>query len=174
MQHRGVMECADELLRKITRIDKLFGGKILLAVGDFRQTAPVVPGAGKSDTIAASIRSSHLWPAFYVLPLHAPIRNAEDIQYAEFVDAIGDGQLDYHTHSVPLHMIQAIDRIESTIQYLYPPEVLADPDKCIRSSFLSPLNQRVDDYNNTILDLLPGEECTHAPTCSLIPLLTSS
>ena len=39
MQHRNTIECVDELLRKITSIDKPFGGKVLLAVGDFRQTA---------------------------------------------------------------------------------------------------------------------------------------
>ena len=65
MQHRSTIECVDELLRKITSIiDKPFGGKKLLAVGDFRQIAPVVSGASKSDTIAAPIRFSHLWPAF--------------------------------------------------------------------------------------------------------------
>ena len=88
MQHRNTIECVDELLRKITSIDKPFGGKALLAIGDFRQTAPIVSGAGKSNTIAASIQSSHLWTAFHTLRLHAPIRNAEDIEYAKFVDAV--------------------------------------------------------------------------------------
>lgn len=68
--------------------------------------------------------------------------------YAKFVDAIGDGKLGYDSHSIPLHTIQELDSIKSTIQYLYPPEVLADPDKCIRSSFLSPLNQQANGYNN--------------------------
>src|SRR6266705_1385978 len=73
-----------------------------------------------------------------------------------------------------IYIIQEIDSIESTIQNLYLPEVLANPNKCIQSSFLSPLNQQVDEYKNTILDLLPGEGCTHAVKCqcSLIPLLT--
>ena len=123
IQHRGTVEWADELLRKITSVDKPSGGKIL-AVGDFRKTAPVVPRARKSDTIAAPIRSSHLWPAFHILRLYAPIRNAEDIQYAEFVDPVGDGKLGHDSHwvrhSVLLHMIQEIDSIESTIQYLHP------------------------------------------------------
>ena len=116
MQHQNTIACFDELLRKITSIDKPFGGKVLLAVGNFRQTAPIVSGAGKSDTIAASIQSSHLWPAFHILRLHAPIR----------------------------------------------------------TSFLSPLNLRVDEYNDTILDLFPGEGCTYSSTvkCFLIPLLT--
>lgn len=126
----------DQPLRKTTLIDRPFGGKILLAVGDPQQTAPVVPKAGKCDTIPASIRSGHLWPAFHILCLHAPIRNVEVIQYAEFVDA----KLGYDSNSVPLHMIRATDSIESTIQYLFLPEVLADPDKRIWSSFLSPLN----------------------------------
>ena len=174
MQHRNTIECVDELLRKITSIDKPFGGKVLLAVGDFRQTAPIVSRAGKSDTIAASIQSSRLWTAFHILRLHAPIRNAEDIEYAEFVDTIGDGNHGYDRHSVSLDMIQETDCIQSSIQYLYPSDVLADPDKCIRTSFLSPLNQRVDGDNDTILDILPGKGCTYSTTlkCFLIPLLT--
>ena len=51
-------------------------------------------------------------------------------------------------------MIQEIDILESPIQILYLPDALADPDTCILSSFLSPLNQQVDEYNNTILELL--------------------
>ena len=95
----------------------------------------VVPRAGKSDAIAASIRSSHL--SFHILRLHAPIPNAEDIQYAEFVDAIGDGNLGYDSHSVPLHMIQEIGSIESSIQYLYSEDVLADPDNASGAPFLA-------------------------------------
>ena len=171
MQHRGTMECVDKLLRKITSIDKPFGRKMLLAVGGFRQTAPVVPGAGKSDTVTRSIRSIRLWPVFHILRLHAPINNAEGTQRAEFVDAAEDGKLGFDGHSVPLHMIREIYSTESTIQYLYPPVVLADSGS-IRSSFLSLLNQWIDSYSRTILDVLPGEGCTHAVKRSLVLLLT--
>ena len=79
---------------------------------------PVVSGPGKIDTIAASICPSYIWPAFHIFRLHAPIRNAEDIQYAEFVDAIWDGKIGCDSHSVSLHMIQEINSIKYTIQYL--------------------------------------------------------
>ena len=78
------------------------------------------------------------------------------------------------THSILLHMIQEIDSIESSMQYLHPPDLLAVPDKCMPSSLLSPLNQRVDEYDNTILDLLPGEGCKHAVKCFLILLLATN
>ena len=77
------------------------------------------------------------------------------------------------TVTVPLDMIQEIDSIQSSIHSVpAPTEALADPDRCFRNSFLSPLNLRVNEYNNTILDLLPGEGCTRAVKYFPIPLLT--
>jgi hypothetical protein len=46
--NRAAWECVDELCRRIMNIyDKPFGGIPFLGLGDFRQVAPVVSGAGK-------------------------------------------------------------------------------------------------------------------------------
>jgi hypothetical protein len=76
MANKAAFEAVDSLLRSLTASPLPFGGKILIAVGDFRQVAPVVKGGGLSAAIDASVRTSHLWPAFQIHRLTQPMRNA--------------------------------------------------------------------------------------------------
>jgi len=71
--------------------DVPFGGKVVILLGDFRQTCPVIQRGTRAQIVSASIHSSPLWTYFNVHQLTAPICNAEDIPYADMVDAIGDG-----------------------------------------------------------------------------------
>jgi len=160
MAHRSALECVNELLQAITGRHDPFGGKIFLGIGDFRQTAPVVRSAGKTETIEPSIVSSPLWPSFTVLRLDQPIRNASDPDYAQWVDDIGQGCVSLDETDVPLDMIADIDNVEDAIQFLYPPEVLATPEEFIRNSFLSPLNYYVNMFNESMLERLPNEQGT--------------
>jgi len=72
MSSLTVFETIDEVLQMSTGCDKLFGGKTILGIGDFHQVAPVIPGAGPSEILAASIKSSSLWPKFSILSLTVP------------------------------------------------------------------------------------------------------
>ena len=60
MANKAAFEAVDSLLRSLTTSPLPFGGKILIAVGDFCQVAPIVKGGGLSATIDASVRTSHL------------------------------------------------------------------------------------------------------------------
>jgi len=95
MSNCAVIECVDQLLHSITLLDRSFGGKVFVSLGDFHQVTPVVKNAGPSACFDTSIRSSYLWPAFRVLPLTAPIRNATDPEYSAWVDYVGK-ELHYH------------------------------------------------------------------------------
>ncbi|CAG8839890.1 123_t:CDS:1, partial [Racocetra persica] len=55
--NKAVLEYIDNLLCQISKNDDLFGGKLFIGIGDFRQVAPVVKGARKSTTINASIKT---------------------------------------------------------------------------------------------------------------------
>ncbi|CAG8810267.1 33866_t:CDS:2, partial [Gigaspora margarita] len=57
---------------------------------NFRQVAPVVKEAEKNATIDASIKTSYLWTYFDKYVLNQPIYNASDLNFAEFVDTIGN------------------------------------------------------------------------------------
>jgi len=80
--HKSALECVSELLQGITVKDEPFGGKIFLGIGEFRQTAPIVRFASKTETVIASIASSPLWLSFSFRRLDQPIRNASDPEYA--------------------------------------------------------------------------------------------
>ena len=158
MAHKSALECTDQLYRTITGNNIPFGGKVFLGIGDFRQVAPVVRGAGKSETINASIRSSQLWPFFSHLKLYAPIRNASDLDYATWVDTIGQGNNLADEYNVSLDKITNVSDLEEAIQFLYPTEILNNAIQSIHNSFLSPLNIFVNEFNDAILNRFPGDE----------------
>ena len=167
MLHRAVFEACDDVVRSITGLDKPFGGKMVITVGDWAQTAPVTEGeAGPDPTFNASIRSSVLWPSFRRSFLTVPIRNAGDPDFASFVDAIG---LDAKSKPVDLTpFLRPLTSLEDVEAFLFPPNVLADPTLCVQRSFLSPVNVNVDEFNAIILSRLPGEE----RECSALRIVT--
>ena len=103
-----------------------FGGKVVLLLGDFRQTCPVIPRAFRTQVVQASIRSSPLWSLFTICRLSTPIRNASDPEFANFVDAIGDGA----GPETPLPLIDRVDTANDLIDFVYPPHILSSPHAC--------------------------------------------
>lgn len=73
MIHVATFEAVDTLLRRIMGSDLPFGGKIVIAIGDFRQVAPVVKGGGPTACFLASILSSPLWKQFRIHQLTMPM-----------------------------------------------------------------------------------------------------
>ena len=65
----NALKAADVLLRDITQVDRPFGGKFMFLGGDFRQVLPVVPRAGREQTVHQCIINSHLWHHFHQFQL---------------------------------------------------------------------------------------------------------
>ncbi|GJZ21802.1 ATP-dependent DNA helicase PIF1-like protein [Tanacetum coccineum] len=67
-------------LKDICRSDRstaskqVFGGKVVLFGGDFRQILPVIPNSSRQDVVHATINSSYLWEHFTVLKLTVNMR----------------------------------------------------------------------------------------------------
>jgi hypothetical protein len=152
--NRAVLACVDALLRRITETDHPFGGKVFILLGDFRQTAPVVRRGSRAQIVDVSIKSSPLWQHFVVLRLTQPIRNAEDLEFADFVDAIGDRA----GPEVSLDMLRNVDTAEDLLDFVYPDEVAADPLSCRNRSILAPTNRQVDFYNCAVMGKVDGTE----------------
>ena len=76
MTHRFLYEALDRTLRDIVQCDELFGGKLLLLAGDFRQTLPVVRNGRAPDFIGAALTSSILWQSVERLELRTNMRSA--------------------------------------------------------------------------------------------------
>lgn len=157
MANVAAFEAVDVLLRHVMDNDTPFGGKVVIGVGDFRQVAPVVKGGGPTACYLASILSSPHWQHFQLHQLTAPIRNASDPRFADFVDSIGE---DISRKRINLHnFMHHSSNLDDVRSYLYPDAVLCDPHACVRRAFLTPLNVDVDQFNAEILERLPGPVC---------------
>jgi PIF1-like helicase len=154
MANIAAVECADEICCHITGINKPFSGIPFIGLGDFHQVAPVVKGQGSTPTVLASIKSLYLWPQFSIHSLHHPYRSAQDPEYTDFIDQIGE---DYEHHHTSVGIVSRIETIDEAVSFLYPPDILCDPPKCLKRALLSLKNMYVDEFNNHVLDILPGE-----------------
>ena len=152
MANRAVLACVEECCRKVMGNQTLFGGKVVILLGDFRQTCPVVPHGTKADVLNACISRCHFWSRFHIARLITPIRNAEDPALASFVDGIGDGAGPH----VDLSFLTRTTDIDDIINFIYSQDIIAHPAACLRRCILAPTNAQVDMYNTAVLDLLPS------------------
>ena len=125
MIHRKCFEAVSRCLNDITGNNAPCGGKLFICCGDFRQIPPVIPGGTKSSIIEASIRSSSLWSAFIIRNLTHPQRDANDTNYSQFIDQIGDGQVssNYSINNVNLIKLQLMNVTtseEEAIHFVFP------------------------------------------------------
>ena len=153
MANRAVLACVEETCSRIMQSPLPFGGKVVVLLGDFRQTCPVIRKGTKAEVINASISHSEIWPKFTIYRLITPVRNAEDPAFASFVDTIGDG-------GGPEISFQGLQHVKSRadlIQFIFPQNVICEPTLCLRRCILAPTNAQVDVYNSSILNLLPSD-----------------
>lgn len=93
MTHRFCVEALDRTLKDLMRNTLLFGGKTILFSGDWRQTGPIVKFGSPTDTVDATVISSHLWSSIFRLRLTKSQRDRDDPAYASFVRNVGEDAL---------------------------------------------------------------------------------
>lgn len=152
MANRAVLACVEECCRKIMNNQIPFGGKVVILLGDFRQTCPVIPRGTKADVLNACISRCKFWPQFHIAHLITPIRNAEDPALASFVDEIGDGAGPH----VDLSLLARTTKTEDLISFVYGQNIINNPAACLQRCILAPTNAQVDLYNTAVLNLLPS------------------
>ena len=73
MAHKFCFEALDrtlnDVMKGLTKENSVFGGKVIVFGGDFRQILPVIPEGTRSDIVNATINSSYLWDHCEVLTL---------------------------------------------------------------------------------------------------------
>ncbi|CAF3203630.1 unnamed protein product [Rotaria sp. Silwood2] len=88
-----VLKAVDILLRDIMNINAILGEKIMVLGGDFRQVLPVIRFANKSELIAASLKSSDLWPYFKVMHLQQNMRTEPgEEKLSKWLIKLGNGE----------------------------------------------------------------------------------
>ena len=94
MAPRSALEIIDRTLEGIMNNDLLFGGKIVILGGDFRQLLPLLPRSIGSEVINLSIKSIILWNVFYKFQSTWNMRARDkDISFSKFVLDVGNSDL---------------------------------------------------------------------------------
>ncbi|KAI3675989.1 hypothetical protein L1987_85585 [Smallanthus sonchifolius] len=193
MNDRRCFESLDKSLRDIIgNVSKPFGGKSVLLGGDFRQTLPVKPKASRSEIIASSLPKSYLWSHFTIHRLTENVRlmrsdvlpiDKDAIQtFSNWLLDVGDGrvgvldkegQIDVKRIEIPPEFVLEYTEtaLAELIRFIYDEDTLNHPttsnisDKAI----ICPKNETVDEINEMVHVMSPGECFTYLSTDSMIP-----
>ena len=74
MMHKRVFEYLDRALRDVCGVDALFGGKVVILGGDFRQIPVVIPKGSRAEIASASLKRAHFWPSVQKMQLTINMR----------------------------------------------------------------------------------------------------
>ncbi|XP_058733342.1 uncharacterized protein LOC131604948 [Vicia villosa] len=181
MANRFCFESLDKSLKDIMSgsphaSDKIFGGKVVVFGGDFRQILPVIPRGTRSDIIHATINSSYIWDHCRVLKLTknmclqtgATDSTTNDIRtFSEWIVKIGDGTMcepnnGYADICIPDEFLISnfSDPIKAIVEDTHPDIIhnYLDYNYLQSRAILASTIEVVDDINQYITNLLPGEE----------------
>ncbi|KAF5349056.1 hypothetical protein D9758_012686 [Tetrapyrgos nigripes] len=133
--HFKAFNCADRLMRSLTgNLQNVWGGRLLITLGDFRQVAPVVRFGGQTAITKASICTQPVFHKFEVHELTQNLCQSADAPFAQFLDSIGDNT---SANCIDLSPIRSTSSVEEATLFAFPDSVLADPHQCTTRTYYS-------------------------------------
>ncbi|XP_074299496.1 ATP-dependent DNA helicase pfh1-like [Silene latifolia] len=186
MSKRQNIESLDHLLRDLCDSNLIFGGKVVVFGGDFRQTLPILPRKSQQEIVEASLFSSHLWPKLIKFSLTENLRAKDDPEFAQFLLALGNGELqtkEYESIELPAGIVRVLDCANTNpigeLAAVTFPELAQgtfDTNLFTNRAILTPLNDDVDAINDALIEQFPGQAVTYTSydsmlddTCSVYP-----
>ncbi|CAN0089614.1 unnamed protein product [Laminaria digitata] len=158
MSSKYAPEALDLTLRDLMNNDLPFGGKTIVFSGDWRQCGPIVKFSTAADVVEQEFLPSHLWKHVQRFCLTKSMKVRGDIPYAQTVLAVGEGDISPITFSdgstvIPLkHTTKNPDGSEHTCQ-IHGTNDFEDLIQAVYPDLL----QHIDQINDFVLDMLPGE-----------------
>jgi len=191
MMNKLCFQAFDRTLREIIRArnednaDKPFGGKVVVLDGDFRQILPIVRKGSRYDIVNSSINYSDLLQYCIVLKLSQNMRlksvvsNESAINIKEFANwilKIGDRNMNLNESgevniSIPINLLiqESETPLLSFVKFVYGGLI----DNIMTLGFfdddaiLCPTIDSVEQVNDFILSLIPGEEQSYLSSDTL-------
>jgi ATP-dependent DNA helicase PIF1 len=175
MAHRFTFEALERTLRDVMSSyptgNNIFGGKVIIFGGDFRQILPVVPRGSRSDIVHASINASKIWDHCQVLTLTKNMRlkncsNSDEIsQFSKWILKVGEGKIaepndGFAEIEIPkeLLIVDYDEPIPAIVASTYP-NLVANykSQKFLQErAILASTIEVVDQINNYVLSMIPG------------------
>ena len=174
MMHRHVFEALNRSLCDVMKNDTLFGGKIIIFGGDFRQILPVIIRGNRGQIVNATLKRSFLWKHIRVMKLSTNVRvqklSGEDAHcqqlFANYLLRIGEGteptvQRDISGEKpmvrIPDEIFISLD-FDSFLSQVYPnlEGNVTNIEYLSERAILTTKNVYVAQLNDEILGKLPG------------------
>jgi len=167
MAHKFCFEALDRTLRDILSNDQIFGGKVIVFGGDFRQILPLIPRGNRSDIFHASINSSYIWDSCEVLTLTKNMRlqqnpmspNSQELKdFSEWLLKVGEGKLSEPNDGNVEIDIPDENPIQAIFESTYPDffNDYNNPEYLQSRAILASTIEVVDEINEYILSLIEG------------------
>ncbi len=171
MTERKTFEAFDRTLRELMKNKKIFGGKVMVMGGDFRQTLPVIPRQGRAGVMAEIVKKSPIWKSVqkYSLTINERVKQfghqSPGMQcYADFLLKVGNGEIEYEDDifetliRIPDEYVFEHQTIDELLTYMYSTEDgnISMSDKAI----LTPKNEDVDLINEIAIKKMDGDMYT--------------
>ncbi|XP_074303209.1 uncharacterized protein LOC141637635 [Silene latifolia] len=178
MDHRNAFEALDRTMRDIVSYtdpdasSKMFGGKVVLLGGDFRQVLPIVSKGKRQDIVQASISRSHIWRSCTVFLLRKSMRvtdsDGQRQRFNKWLLAMGDGRLEAKAEEhedegtwikIPEEYTSVCGKldIKQVVDEIYPSfvEGSKDDEYLRERAILTPLNETTDTVNDYMTGQIP-------------------
>ncbi|CAN6970212.1 unnamed protein product, partial [Brassica rapa subsp. trilocularis] len=181
MMSKHCFETLDRTMRDILKCDKVFGGKVIVFGGDFRQILPVIVGGNRVETVLSALNSSYLWSSCKVRELTKNMRllggdNNELAMFSNWILDIGDGKINEPNNGeieidIPEDLLvsECEDPIREIVKEVYGNSYTRErnPKFYQERAILSPRNEDVDKINEYMLSQIKGEERSYLSSDSI-------
>jgi ATP-dependent DNA helicase PIF1 len=181
MLKKDLLEVLDLSLREFMRTDVIFGGKVILMTGDFRQCLPVVKRRTEAQIVSKTILQYSNWDKVDTsirlsvnMRLHRNVVNLTPEEFIEFqffdqwLRNLGNGRITIqqyrsfkHLVEVPQkYVINASEGIDKLIAFVFPELFSQEELTGIFGSraILAPTNVEVDSINTLVTAIFPGDQ----------------
>ncbi|XP_076884735.1 uncharacterized protein LOC143534010 [Bidens hawaiensis] len=175
MTHKHAFQALDRSCKDVLQSKLLFGGKVVVFGGDFRQILPVIQKGSIQQIVKATLCSSYFWNECCVLRLTRNLRLTigqpypdieETKKFAQWLLDIGEGKVGGPNDGtakieIPTDLLieKCNDPISKLIQFVYP-DILnnnKDPNYFQQRALLAPTNEVVHEINDRLIESFHGE-----------------
>ncbi|XP_076959297.1 uncharacterized protein LOC143635319 [Bidens hawaiensis] len=176
MAHKHGFQALDRSLKYVLYSNLLFGGKVVVFEGDFRQILPVVQKGTRQDIVNASLCSSYIWSECNVLSFTKNLRltmgrPSTDVEETRLFTKclldicegnVGSPNDGVATIDIPDDMLikDYIDPISKNFDFVYR-DILQNNENqhyFQDRAILAPTNEIVDEITDSLLKFFPGDE----------------
>lgn len=166
MAHSVSLNILDRLLKDVTGRTDLFGNKVVVFGGDFRQVLPVVRHGSRTSILESSIKSWIHWSSVKQLKLTTNMRTGEGEQeFTDWLLRLGNGNLEPLPH-LPTECIQIPEKCtteNNLVTEIFGNKIAIHNSKEIKDKvILCPKNEHCFEINDAIVEThLSGESKTY-------------